>query len=293
MERAQPRDGGGWIGARLESAEFRRLAAFIEAHCGIRMPASKRVMLESRLRRRLRSLGLVSFREYCDLALHDRAGIDERIHLVDAVTTNKTDFFREPQHFEVLVREVLPTLMRTSGAGVRCPLAVWSAGCSTGEEPYTLAMVLREVACGLPGFRFGILATDISTSVLTAARRAVYPERLIQPIPPGLRRKYLLKSRDGSRSLVRMGPELRQVVQFRRLNFMDTEFGLREPQDVIFCRNVMIYFDRATQERLLLRFCRHLAPGGYVFLGHSESINGLRLPLRQVAPTVYRHAGAA
>ncbi len=291
MEQTPPRDGG-WAGARLESAEFRRLAAFIEGHCGIRMPESKRVMLESRLRKRLRCLGRSSFREYCDLALDTPAGADERIHLVDAVTTNKTDFFREPHHFEILVREVLPTLMRTSGAGVRRPLVVWSAGCSTGEEPYTLSMVLCEVAAGLPGFRFGILATDISTTVLAAARRGVYPERLIGPVPDGLRRKYLLKSRDSSRSLVRVGPELRQAVQFRRLNFMDNEFGLRETQDVIFCRNVMIYFDRPTQERLLLRFCRHLTPGGYVFLGHSESINGLRLPLRQVAPTVYRHVGS-
>ena len=293
MERAQPRDGGGWSGARLEGAEFSRLATFIEGHCGIQMPPTKRIMLESRLRKRLRCLALSSFREYCDLALDDPSGGDERIHLVDAVTTNKTDFFREPHHFEILVREVLPALMRTSGAGVRRPLDVWSAGCSTGEEPYTLAMVLHEVAAGLPGFRFGILATDISTSVLAAARRGVYPERLIGPIPDALRRKYLLKSRDGSRSLVRAGPELRQAVRFRRLNFMDNEFGLRETQDVIFCRNVMIYFDRPTQEKLLLRFCRHLAPGGYVFLGHSESINGLRLPLRQVAPTVYCHVGAA
>ncbi len=296
MLQAQPRDGQdrhSWSGARLGDAEFRRLASFIEGHCGIRMPASKRTMLEARLRKRLRSLGLCSFRDYCRLVLDEPGGGPERVHLLDAITTNKTDFFREPQHFELFVRLVLPALLQGSGAGVRRPLAVWSAGCSTGEEPYTLAMVLQEVAEDLTGFRFGILATDISTSVLAVARRAIYTEQHVRPVPEALRRKYLLRSRDRSRALVRVVPELRQVVRFRRLNFMDRDYGLRRTMDVIFCRNVMIYFDRATQERLLLRFCSHLAPGGYLFLGHSESVNGLRVPLRQVAPTVYRHEGTA
>ncbi|MBE0617407.1 MAG: methyltransferase domain-containing protein, partial [Proteobacteria bacterium] len=203
--------------------------------------------------------------------------------------TNKTDFFREPQHFEYLVRAALPELVRT-GAGLRRPVAVWSAGCSTGEEPYTLAMVLAEVAESLPGVRYLILATDISTAVLHKAQQAVYEEERILPVAAPLRKKYLLRSRDRTRSLVRVAPELRQHVRFRMLNFMDGSFGLRESMDVIFCRNVMIYFDRETQEALLNRFCRHLAPGGYVFLGHSETINGLQVPLTQVAPTIYRSA---
>ncbi len=296
MLQAQPLDGHdrhSWSDAHLGDAEFRRLASFIQGHCGIRMPASKQTMLEARLRKRLRSLGLPSFRDYCRLVLDDPEGKSERLHLLDAVTTNKTDFFREPQHFKLFVRQVLPDLLQQSGAGVRRPLAVWSAGCSTGEEPYTLAMVLQEVAGDLPGFRFGILATDISTSVLAVARRAIYDEQHARPVPEPLRKKYLLRSRDRARALVRVVPELRQVVQFRRLNFMDRDFGLRRALDVIFCRNVMIYFDRATQERLLLRFCSHLIPGGYLFLGHSESVNGLKVPLRPVAPTVYRHEATA
>jgi chemotaxis protein methyltransferase CheR len=306
MEAAQAREGGrarpggaegpgrpgGWSGAALGEAEFRRLAEFIQGHCGIRMPEAKRILVESRLRKRLRALGLSSFRAYCDLVFGAR-GEAERLHLVDALTTNKTDFFREPQHFEYLVRTALPQLVRDTGAGVRRPLAAWSAACSTGEEPYTLAMVLSEVAEGLPGFRFQILATDISIRVLEHARRGVYAGDRVAPVPAPLRKKYLLRSRDPQKDLVRVDPEVRACVKLRRLNLLDDDFGLRELQDVVFCRNVMIYFDRETQEGVLNRLCRHLAPGGYLFLGHSESINGLKVPLRPVAPTIYRHAGGA
>lgn len=281
---------GGWSQAVLGEAEFRRLAEFVQGHCGIQMPASKRIMAESRLRKRLRALGLASFRDYCAHVFGSQ-GVEERIRLLDAMSTNKTDFFREPQHFEILVRSVLPELMRRRGVGVQRPLRVWSAGCSSGEEPYTLAMVLGEVAEGMPGFCYQILGTDISVNVLQTARRAVYPEERIAPVPAALRRKYLLKSRDRGQSLVRIAPELRGLVNFRRLNFMEGEFGLRETMDVIFFRNVMIYFDRPTQENLLNRFCRHLTSGGYLFLGHSETINGLRVPLSPVAPTVYRYDG--
>jgi len=278
---------GSWSDARLSPREFQQLGEWIQAGCGIRMPPSKRIMVEARLRRRLRALGMTSFGDYC-AHVFGASGEDERAHLVDAITTNKTDFFREPQHFEYLVRAALPELVRSRGAGLRRPLAVWSAGCSTGEEPYTLAMVLGEVAAGMPGFDFLILATDISTAVLRHAAQATYAEERVAPVPLPLRKKYLLRSRDRGRQLVRIAPEARRHVRFRQLNFMDGEFGLREPMDVIFCRNVMIYFDCATQEELLNRFCRHLAPGGYVFLGHSETIHGLDVPLRQVAPTVYR-----
>ncbi|MEW6489199.1 MAG: protein-glutamate O-methyltransferase [Thermodesulfobacteriota bacterium] len=289
---ARPGGSEGWSRAALRGSEFRRLAEFVQGHCGIRMPEAKRVMVESRLRKRLRVLGLPSFRAYCDYVFGSR-GEGERVHLVDALTTNKTDFFREPQHFEYLVRAALPQLVREAGSGVRRPLAAWSAACSTGEEPYTLAMVLSEVAEGLPGFRFQVLATDISTRVLERARNAVYAEERVEPVPAPLRRKYLLRSRDRTQGLVRVAPELRSTVRFRHLNLLDADFGLREPQDVIFCRNVMIYFDRETQEGVLNRLCRHLAPGGYVFLGHSETINGLRVPLRPVAPTIYRLTGEA
>ena len=165
---------------------------------------------------------------------------------------------------------------------------IWSAGCSTGEEPYTIAMVLSEYAQDVPGFRFSVLATDISTAVLAKAAMGIFKSDVVKPIPPGLLRKYLMRSRDHESDQVRVVPELRGLVEFRRLNFMDADFGLPEMPEAIFCRNVIIYFDRPTQLRLLQKLVRNLAPGGYFFAGHSESLQGMDLPLLPVAPSVYR-----
>lgn len=274
----------------LETRDFRRLSTFIHDELGIKMPETKRTMLAGRLAKRLRALGLASYREYCDY-LFEGDGSNELIHLFDVVTTNKTDFFREPSHFDYLTGTVLGELSRRTGAGKRRPLLLWSAGCATGEEPYTLTMVLRE-HCAAVGddFSFAITATDISTRALETARRAIYPHERVVPVPPRLRNKYLLRSRDRGSDLVRVVPENRQLVSFQRLNFMDEQFDLPKPFDVIFCRNVIIYFDKETQERLVHKFCRHLQPGGYLFLGHSESLHGLNVPLTPVAPTVYRRA---
>lgn len=272
----------------LSAREFAALASLIQSIAGIRMPPAKKVLLEARLRKRMNALGMGSYSAYCDYILGPGRHDDEIVHFIDVVTTNKTDFFREPEHFELLVQYALPTLMEANRAGVDRPLMVWSAGCSSGQEPYTLAMVLSEFAETRPGFRTMILATDISTDMLEMAKRAIYTEEQIDPVPMRLRRKYLLSSKERSRELVRMAPTLRQMVRFRRLNFLDGDFGMREPMDVIFCRNVFIYFQRDTQEAILNRFVRHLTPGGFIFLGHSESINGLNVPLVQVAPAVYR-----
>ena len=170
----------------------------------------------------------------------------ELTHMVDQVTTNKTDFFREPSHFDYLSQKALPDLALS-----KRNLVVWSAGCSTGEEPYTLAMVLGEFAGGRHGCDFLILATDISTRVLEKARLAIYDEEAIAPIPAGLKKKYLLRSRDETHSRYRVIPELRDHVRFRQLNLMEGDFGFREQMDIIFCRNVIIYFDKATQASLL------------------------------------------
>jgi chemotaxis protein methyltransferase CheR len=210
---------------------------------------------------------------------------DESIHMIDAVTTNKTDFFREPEHFAYLTGQVLPELIRLYGVGIRKTLKVWSAGCSTGEEAYTLAIVLSEFAARCPGFSFSVLGTDISTKVLEIARTGVYQEQSAEPIPLELRRKYLLRSKE--RALVKVTPEIRRLVEFRRVNLMDEEYRIPEAQ-VIFCRNVIIYFTRETQILLLRRLCRRLAPGGYIFMGHSETLHGMDVPLVQAAPTVYR-----
>jgi chemotaxis protein methyltransferase CheR len=167
-------------------------------------------------------------------------------------------------------------------------LRVWSAGCSTGEEPYTLAMTLYEYAETVPGFDFQILATDLSTRVLEKAKQAVYDDERVEPVPKLMKNKYLLRSKDRSSGKVRIVPELREKVRFRRLNFMDDDFGIHEPFDIIFCRNVVIYFDRPTQERLLNKFYANLTKDGFIFMGHSETLNGLDVPLVMVHPTVYR-----
>lgn len=270
--------------------DFRRLGEFIEAELGIKMPDSKQAMLECRLQKRLRRLGLHSYTEYCDYLFSNTGLESEMVHMIDMVTTNKTDFFREPSHFDYLVQKALPELTRSRGAGITRPLVIWSAGCSTGEEPYTLTMVLSEFSERYPGLglQFLILATDISSRVLEVAKRGIYDEERVSPIPMELRRKYLQRGKDKNKGLVRIVPELRRLVRYRRLNFMEGDFGMREPLDIIFCRNVIIYFDKETQEKLLIRFCRHLAPGGYMFIGHSESLSGLELPLAQAAPTIYR-----
>lgn len=211
--------------------------------------------------------------------------------MIDAVTTNKTDFFRESRHFEYLTRTVLPELIRDYSAGMRRPLMVWSAGCSTGAEPYTLAMVLGNFAESHRGFDFKICGTDISSRVLQTAREATYNEADGAPIPMPIKKKFLLRSKDRSRGLIRIVPELRQRVEFKHLNFMDTQYDMQESIDIVFCRNVLIYFNRQTQAAVLKRLCRHLRSGGYLFTGHSETLNGFELPLKQAVPTVYRKTG--
>jgi len=256
--------------------------------CGIRLPSAKKSMLEGRLRKRLRALGFESFRQYSDYLFSAQGMEAEHIHMIDAVTTNKTDFFREPDHFEYLAQRVLPDLVDRYGLGVKKRLHVWSAGCSSGEEPYTLAMVLSEFAERCAGFHFSVLATDISTVVLGKAKCGIYNHERVDAVPLMLRRKYLLKSKDKHRNLVRIAPELRESVVFQRLNLMEEECGIQEPMGVVFCRNVIIYFDRPTQEKLVHRLSQQLMTGGYLFMGHSESLHGMALPLAQVKTTIYR-----
>jgi len=272
---------------RLSDKDFKRLSEFIYDFVGIKMPPAKKVMVEGRLAKRIRLLGRKDYEDYCNFVFSPEGQRLELIHLIDVITTNKTDFFREPTHFDYLTNQALPLLLQSSTSR---KIRFWSAGCSTGEEPYTLAIVLSEFHAkyGQPPAGFNILATDISTRVLDTARKAVYTSDRIGPIPMPLRRKYLLKSRDPRSDLVRVIPDLRRMVTFGRLNFMDEEFGLQDLMDVIFCRNVIIYFDKKTQEQLIKKFCRHLRPGGFLFLGHSESLHGYDLPLVQVAPTVYQ-----
>jgi chemotaxis protein methyltransferase CheR len=269
----------------LSGRDFNRLSAFVYREAGIRLGPEKRTMLEVRLKRRLRTLQVDSYGHYCDYLFTPEGQRQELVHFLDVVTTNKTDFFREPGHFTFLAEQALPEM--TERADGR-PLLIWSAGCSSGEEPYTLAMVLSEYAESHPGFRFRILATDISTRVLEKAALGIYTAENVTPVLPELRRKYVMRSRQRGSNQVRVVPELRRLIEFRRLNFMDAEYGLTEPADAIFCRNVIIYFDRATQEKILQKLVRRLVPRGYLFVGHSEALHDLRLPLTAIGPALYR-----
>jgi chemotaxis protein methyltransferase CheR len=276
----------------MTQAEFTRFSEFIIGQCGIKMPPSKKIMLEARLQKRLRVLGIQSFGEYYQ-HVRGEGGRSELVHMLDAVTTNKTDFFREPVHFQYLAQTILPEVLSENEGSKRRdkPFFLWSAGCSTGEEPYTLAMVLSEFAHQHPAFQFSLIATDISTKVLDRAREGIYDEDRIKAVSPALKQRYILRSKDRGKSLVRIVPELRTAVQFKRMNLMEESFSFSEQLDVIFCRNVIIYFDRNTQERLISRFCRVLKPDGHLFLGHSESVHGFDLPLRRITSTVYRKIG--
>jgi chemotaxis protein methyltransferase CheR len=270
----------------LSNSDFERLRSLIYDESGISLSFDKKTMVEIRLKRRLRSLDIPSYEEYCDRVFAPEGKASELVHLIDVITTNKTDFFREAGHFDYLLSSALPDLAARNGA-TRASL-VWSAGCSTGEEPYTLAIVLSEYSQQCPGFRFTVLATDICTAVLEKAAIGVFKSESVAPVPRELRRKYFMRSRDPESDVLRVVPEVRALVEFRRLNFMDADFGLAESPEIIFCRNVIIYFDRPTQVRLLGKLARQLAPGGYFFAGHSESLQGMDLPLVPVAPAVYR-----
>jgi len=277
---------------QLSEKDFIRLSGFIQQHYGLKLPLSKKFMLEGRLRKRMRYINESSFRGYCDYVFTHNGIKEELPFMIDVVTTHKTDFFREPSHFVFLANTAIPELIKFRGNGGREKIQAWSSACSTGEEPYTMAMVMNEVSHKQFGIDFTILATDISTEVLRRAEQAVYEVEKIDPVPMAMRKKYLLKSRDPSRGIVRITPELREKVTFSRLNLMDGSYPVPKGIHIIFCRNVLIYFDTATQEKIVQQFCQHLAPGGYLFVGHAETLNKLNLPLQYVAPTVYRKGPA-
>lgn len=271
----------------LSERNFRRLAEFVHGYSGIRMPPTKKTMLEGRLRRRVRALELDSLDAYCQ-RLFEEGGLDaEVVHLIDAVTTNKTDFFREPEHFRFLAETALPQLAGR-GCGFGHPFTAWSAAASTGAEAYSLAMVLAEFGASRHGFRFAVLATDICSEVLETGVHGVYPAEMVEPVPAELRRRYLRRARDPAAQTVRVAPDLRRLVHFARLNLVQGPYDLDLAAEVIFCRNILIYFDKPTQEAVTRNLCHHLAPGGFLFIGHSESLMGFDLPLRQVGTTIFQ-----
>jgi chemotaxis protein methyltransferase CheR len=269
---------------RLSKRNFDRLARFVTEYSGIKLPPTKATMVEGRLRRRLRNSGHTSFDDYCAYVF-DAGGLEtELVHLIDAVTTNKTDFFREPRHFEYLAASALPDLAARGVNSIRA----WSAACSTGAEPYTMAMVIEDFIEEQRQANYSILATDLCTDVLFKARLGIYASDLLDPVPAHQRRKYVLTSLDPARRERRVSPVLRSKIGFARHNLMDERYEVGAPMHIVFCRNVLIYFDKETQGAVLRKLCERIAPGGYLFIGHSESIAGHELPVRTVANTVFQ-----
>ncbi len=275
----------------LRDEHFRKLARDIESRVGIKLPHAKKTMVEGRLRRRARALGIASLNAYGS-HLFDRGQWEQEFSaVVDCVTTNKTDFFREPEHFEILRALVLPALVAAKSIRAGQGLKLWSAACSTGAEAYTLAMLLAAVQTR-HDFGFSILGTDINSEVLETARRGVYAEDMGDPIPPDMRRTFTMEAIDERRKEFRIVPELRRHVKFSPLNLMQDTFNIERDFHVVFCRNVLIYFEKDVQRAVVGRLVRHLRPGGFLFLGHSEATAGGDQPaLRQVAPTVFQREG--
>jgi chemotaxis protein methyltransferase CheR len=272
----------------LDMTDFRKLGNYIHAEFGIKMPDAKRGMVESRLRKRLIALNISSYDEYCAYLFSPRGQKDELSFFINQITTNKTDFFREGAQFVFLEKKVLPELLSSVPTGGTKKLSVWSAACSRGHEPYTLAMVLSEYAQQHKNIDFSILGTDISTGVLKVAQKAVYAHDEIEPVPMMLRKKYLLRSKDRSKNMVRIVPQLRSRVRLLRLNLMNKHYTAIEQMDIIFCRNVMIYFERETQNQIMHKLLNHLKPGGYLFMGHSEVIQYAQFPLKSIQSTIYQ-----
>jgi chemotaxis protein methyltransferase CheR len=275
--------------AQLSPELFMRFTGFIQQRCGIRIDHAKQTMLEGRLRKRMRELMLPTFEDYANyLFRSERSNQEETIRFFDAVTTNKTEFFRESAHFDYLHSIVLPAFMTQRDRHPVSPFRIWSAGCSTGEEAYSLAMVLHEFAESHPGFKYAVLATDLSARALGKAKTAVYDIDQLEDLKPAYRRKYFVSAGTPDSRQMRIAPCLRDTIVFKRFNFMTPEFPVRQPLQAVFCRNVMIYFDRPTRERLVNRLAEKLAPGGCLFTGHSESLAGFPTTLKPMANAVYQ-----
>lgn len=268
---------------RLTRRELATIIQLVHEKTGIALHEGKRALITSRLHKRLRATGATSVGDYLRRLEADASGA-ELAALLDAMTTNHTSFFRESDHFAFLAGHVVPELLARRHGG---DIEVWSAACATGEEPYTLAITLLEAVPAAAPRRIGVLASDLSTRALRVAREGVYRLEKVRPVPPVLLKRYFERGMGDQAGLARVREEVRRLVEFRRLNLVEiTSLGRQFP--VIFCRNVLIYFDRAVQQRVVSMLERHLAPGGYLFVSHAESLNGLAHGLDGVAPAVYR-----
>lgn len=270
----------------MTDREFSLFQELIYKESGIYLSTVKKTLLAGRLTRRLRELGLPSFEVYYRFVIQE--GEAERILLLDAVSTNETHFFREPRQFEFLDQQLLPEWSRKAESGRRPrKIRAWSAGCSTGEEPYSLAMTLLLHFPPASGWKIEILATDLSTRALEWARKGIWPIAKAKEIPHRYLHSFMLRGTGRQEGKIKAGPEIRSLIQFERLNLNEEVCPTSGPLDLIFCRNVLIYFDNASKRRVIDRLLRSLSPAGYLFIGHAESLAGLAERVRTVLPTVY------
>ncbi len=272
----------------MPNSLFQQYSRLVYEQCGINLHEGKKALLQARLNKRLRITGIASYKEYFHI-ITSGANPGEFLNFLDSISTNLTYFFREVQHFEFMNRVGLPELIEEKRKERDTRIRIWSAGCSTGEEPYSLAMC---VLAGLPDnvkWDFKILATDISTRVLETANRGVYSQEKVKKVPPALRQAHFLKvgGTEGNPEF-QVAPHVKRLITFYRLNLKDP-YPFKGPFDFIFCRNVMIYFDKKTQEELVNKMAGFLGPGGYFCVGHSESLTGLAHKLSYVQPAIYRY----
>ncbi len=265
--------------------DFNYLARLAGTRAGINLPSGKRELVYGRVARRLRILGLKSFKQYCDQL---KGGDEEElIHFVNAITTNVTSFFRENHHFEFLAEDLLPELINKQNESNQPRLRIWSAGCSSGQEPYSIAMVLQECIPDIKRWDAKILATDLDSNILDIASRGIYPLQQIQDISYLRRKRWFSLGVGNNEGKGKVGSDISQMITYRQLNLTE-EWPMRGPFDVIFCRNVTIYFDKPTRIMLLNKFANILSDGGHMFIGHSESLLGLTDRFRSVGRTIHQ-----
>lgn len=270
----------------LSERSFEKVTRFIYETCGIQITPLKRTMVEGRIRKRMRALGIEDLDDYCDyiFSQSDDDAAEEITHFIDSITTNKTDFFREKRHFEYLKESILPEFSESGRPKLWC----WSAASSMGAEAYTMAMVIEEYCRVHRKIDYTILASDLSTAMLSMAVNGRYPAMMLDPVSEDMRKRYIMVARHPEQDEFRIKPNLRSKINFFQLNLMNDRYPLTQKMDVIFCRNVLIYFDKQTQKRVLLRLCENLRSGGYLILGHSETANGIDLPLDSIGSAIFR-----
>lgn len=283
MNRPTPYTSGA---LKISDTEFQEFQELVYQRAGINLHQGKKQLVQARLGKIIRREGLQSFQEYYEQVLYDDSGT-KLVELLDRISTNHTFFFREQDHLDQLSNTILPNILELDSVVSSNEIRLWSAGCSTGEEPYSIAIQVLEHGNLPPGMQLKILATDLSTNVVNIADRGVYKAEKLKNVPTKLIHKYFQKGTGNATGYYRVSSRIRSLITFRKFNLMDA-FPFHKQFDIIFCRNVMIYFDKQTQQRVVDKFFQYVKPGGYFIVGHSESLSGVQHQYKYIMPTIYR-----